>query len=155
MTTKTIAVFPGTFDPVTKGHLDIVARGAQLFDEVVVAIGINTKKTTLFDLDQRTKWLKETFAPYSNVRIDHYEGLTVDYCDQIGAKFLLRGLRNGSDFDYESHIAQLNKDLSHGIETVFILSSPGLSYISSTLVRDLILHEGEYQRYMPDGLSGI
>lgn len=155
MTIKTIAVFPGTFDPVTKGHLDIVARGAQLFDEVVVAIGINTKKTTLFDLDQRTKWLKETFASYPNVRIDHYEGLTVEYCDQIGAKFLLRGLRNGSDFDYESHIAQLNKDLSHGIETVFILSSPGLSYISSTLVRDLILHEGEYQRYMPDGLTGI
>lgn len=155
MTSKTIAVFPGTFDPVTKGHLDIVARGAQLFDEVVVAIGINTKKTTLFDLNQRTKWLEETFAPYPNVRIDHYEGLTVEYCDQIGAKFLLRGLRNGSDFDYESHIAQLNKDLSHGIETVFILTSPGLSYISSTLVRDLILHEGEYQRYMPDGLTGI
>ncbi len=155
MNVKTIAVFPGTFDPVTKGHLDIVARGAQLFDEVVVAIGINTKKTTLFDLDQRTKWLEETFASYSNVRIDHYEGLTVEFCAKIGAKFLLRGLRNGSDFDYESHIAQLNKDLSNGIETVFILSSPELSYISSTLVRDLILHEGEYQRYMPDGLTGI
>jgi pantetheine-phosphate adenylyltransferase len=155
MSTKTIAVFPGTFDPVTKGHLDIVARGAQLFDEVVVAIGVNTKKTTLFDLDQRTKWLEETFSVYSNVRIDRYEGLTVDFCEKIGAKFLLRGLRNGSDFDYESHIAQLNKDLSNGIETIFILSSPELSYISSTLVRDLILHKGKYQRYMPDGLSGI
>jgi pantetheine-phosphate adenylyltransferase len=146
---KRIAVFPGTFDPVTKGHVDIVVRGAKLFDEVIVAIGINTKKAMLFDLEQRTKWLEESFKHVPNVRIKHYEGLTVEYCKKVGAQFLLRGLRNGTDFDYESHIAQLNKSLNEDIETVFILSSPELGYISSTLVRDLIIHKGDYQKFIP------
>lgn len=146
---KRIAVFPGTFDPVTKGHVDIVVRGAKLFDEVIVAIGINTKKAMLFDLEQRTKWLEESFQHVPNVRIEHYEGLTVEYCKIVGAQFLLRGLRNGTDFDYESHIAQLNKSLNEDIETVFILSSPELGYISSTLVRDLIIHKGDYQKFIP------
>ena len=146
---KRIAVFPGTFDPVTKGHVDIVVRGAKLFDEVIVAIGINTKKAMLFDLEQRTKWLEESFQHVPNVRIEHYEGLTVEYCKTVGAQFLLRGLRNGTDFDYESHIAQLNKSLNEDIETVFILSSPELGYISSTLVRDLIIHKGDYQKFIP------
>lgn len=146
---KRIAVFPGTFDPVTKGHVDIVVRGAKLFDEVIVAIGINSKKAMLFDLNQRTKWLQESFEHISNVRIEHYEGLTVEFCKKIGAQYLLRGLRNGTDFDYESHIAQLNKSLNEEIETVFILSSPELGYISSTLVRDLIIHNGDYQKFLP------
>lgn len=146
---KRIAVFPGTFDPVTKGHVDIVLRGAKLFDEVIVAIGINTKKAMLFDLEQRTKWLEDSFKQVSNVRIEHYEGLTVEFCKKVGAQFLLRGLRNGTDFDYESHIAQLNKSLNEDIETVFILSSPELGYISSTLVRDLIIHKGDYQKFIP------
>jgi pantetheine-phosphate adenylyltransferase len=152
---KRIAVFPGTFDPVTKGHVDIVVRGAKLFDEVIVAIGINTKKAMLFDLEQRTKWLEESFQHVPNVRIEHYEGLTVEYCKTVGAKFLLRGLRNGTDFDYESHIAQLNKSLNEDIETVFILSSPELGYISSTLVRDLIIHKGDYQKFIPFQSLGI
>jgi pantetheine-phosphate adenylyltransferase len=146
---KRIAVFPGTFDPVTKGHVDIVLRGAKLFDEVIVAIGINTKKAMLFNLEQRTKWLEDSFKQVSNVRIEHYEGLTVEFCKKVGAQFLLRGLRNGTDFDYESHIAQLNKSLNEDIETVFILSSPELGYISSTLVRDLIIHKGDYQKFIP------
>lgn len=152
---KRIAVFPGTFDPVTKGHVDIVVRGAKLFDEVIVAIGINTKKAMLFDLEQRTKWLEESFQHVPNVRIEHYEGLTVEYCKSVGAQFLLRGLRNGTDFDYESHIAQLNKSLNEDIETVFILSSPELGYISSTLVRDLIIHKGDYQKFIPFQSLGI
>ena len=152
---KRIAVFPGTFDPVTKGHVDIVVRGAKLFDEVIVAIGINTKKAMLFDLEQRTKWLEESFQHVPNVRIEHYEGLTVEYCKSAGAQFLLRGLRNGTDFDYESHIAQLNKSLNEDIETVFILSSPELGYISSTLVRDLIIHKGDYQKFIPFQSLGI
>lgn len=150
---KRIAVFPGTFDPVTKGHVDIVVRGSKLFDEVIVAIGINTKKAMLFDLEKRTEWLKESFNHVPNVRIEHYEGLTVEFCKKVGAQFLLRGLRNGTDFDYESHIAQLNKSLNDEIETVFILSSPELGYISSTLVRDLIIHKGEYQKFIPFELS--
>ncbi|MEY3965819.1 MAG: hypothetical protein RL263_988 [Bacteroidota bacterium] len=152
---KRIAVFPGTFDPVTIGHVDIVVRGAKLFDEVIVAIGINTKKAMLFDLEQRTKWLEESFQHVPNVRIEHYEGLTVEYCKTVGAQFLLRGLRNGTDFDYESHIAQLNKSLNEDIETVFILSSPELGYISSTLVRDLIIHKGDYQKFLPFQTLGI
>jgi len=152
---KRIAVFPGTFDPVTKGHVDIVVRGAKLFDEVIVAIGINTKKAMLFDLNQRTEWLKQSFSHVPNVRIEHYEGLTVEFCKSVGAQFLLRGLRNGTDFDYESHIAQLNKSLNEEIETIFILSSPELGYISSTLVRDLIIHKGDYQKFLPFQSSGI
>jgi pantetheine-phosphate adenylyltransferase len=148
-----IAVFPGTFDPITIGHVDIVNRATELFDEIVIAVGVNTKKTTLFDLDLRKQWIQTAFANNPKVRIESYEGLTVDFCKKTGAKFLLRGLRNGTDFDYESHIAQLNKALWSEIETVFIMCDPALSYISSTLVRDLIIHRADFQRYLPEGVN--
>jgi pantetheine-phosphate adenylyltransferase len=148
-----IAVFPGTFDPITIGHVDIVNRASELFDEIVIAVGVNTKKTTLFDLDLRKQWIQTAFANNPKVRIESYEGLTVDFCKKTGAKFLLRGLRNGTDFDYESHIAQLNKALWNDIETVFIMCDPALSYISSTLVRDLIIHRADFQRYLPEGIT--
>lgn len=147
---KNIAVFPGTFDPITKGHVEIVLRGSELFDKVIVAIGLNTKKETLFSLEQRLEWLKLTFENHPKIEIKFYEGLTVDFCRENAAKYMLRGLRSGTDFDYESHIAQLNKSLSHEIETIFVLSSPELSYVSSTLVRDLIIHDGEYSRFLPE-----
>jgi pantetheine-phosphate adenylyltransferase len=147
-----IAVFPGTFDPITVGHEDIINRSSPLFDEIIVAIGINTKKTTLFPLETRIEWIKKTFENNPKITIQSYEGLTVEFCKKNNAKFLIRGLRNGSDFDYESHIAQLNKALWNDIETIFITSSPELSYISSTLVRDLIIHQAEYQRYLPEGI---
>lgn len=153
MAVEKIAVFPGTFDPITKGHVDIVDRGSLMFDKVIVAMGVNTKKTTLFTLENRIAWIKEAFAHNPKVEVDFYEGLTVDFCKKVGAKFLLRGLRNGSDFDYESHIAQLNKALYEDIETVFILSSPELSYISSTLVRDLIIHKGNYSKFLPEAVQ--
>lgn len=153
MTNQRIAVFAGTFDPITKGHVDIVSRGAKMFDKVIVAIGVNTKKTTFYPLEQRMQWIKEAFAAYPNVEMDCYEGLTVDYCKKIGSKFLLRGLRNGTDFDYESHIAQLNRALDSEIETVFIMCSPELSYISSTLVRDLILHNGDFKAFLPSEIK--
>ncbi len=149
---KKIAVFPGTFDPITVGHEDIINRSSPLFDEIIVAIGINTKKTTLFPLETRIEWIKKTFENNPKITIQSYEGLTVEFCKKNNAKFLIRGLRNGSDFDYESHIAQLNKALWNDIETIFITSSPELSYISSTLVRDLIIHQAEYQRYLPEGI---
>ena len=153
MTIEKIAVFPGTFGPITKGHVDIVDRGSLIFDKIIIAVGVNTKKTTLYTLEKRIAWIKETFAHNSKVEVDFYEGLTVDYCEKVGANFLLRGLRNGSDFDYESHIAQLNKALNEDIETVFILSSPELSYISSTLVRDLIIHNGNYRPFLPEAVQ--
>ena len=147
-----IAVFPGTFDPITVGHEDIINRSSPLFDEIIVAIGINTKKTTLFPIETRMDWILKTFAGNPKISVQSYEGLTVDFCKKNNAKYLIRGLRNGSDFDYESHIAQLNKALWNEIETVFITSSPELSYISSTLVRDLIIHNADYQRYLPAGI---
>lgn len=148
-----IAVFPGTFDPVTVGHVDIVNRASELFDEIIIAIGVNTKKTTLFDLQVRKQWIQTAFANNPKVRIESYEGLTVDFCKKMGAKFLLRGLRNGTDFDYESHIAQLNKALWNDIETVFIMCDPAMSYVSSTLIRDLIIHKADYARYLPEGVT--
>lgn len=148
-----IAVFPGTFDPITVGHVDIVNRASSMFDEIIIAVGVNTKKATLFDLDKRKQWIMNAFANNPKVRIESYEGLTVNFCKTVNAKFLLRGLRNGTDFDYESHIAQLNKALWDEIETVFIICKPELSYISSTLVRDLIIHNADYQRYLPAGVK--
>ncbi|MEK0440048.1 MAG: hypothetical protein RLZZ504_964 [Bacteroidota bacterium] len=150
-----IAVFPGTFDPVTIGHVDIVNRASELFDEIIIAIGVNTKKTTLFDLQVRKQWIQTAFANNPKVRIESYEGLTVDFCKKMGAKFLLRGLRNGTDFDYESHIAQLNKALWNDIETVFIMCDPAMSYVSSTLIRDLIIHKADYARYLPEGVTPV
>ena len=148
-----IAVFPGTFDPITVGHVDIVNRASTMFDEIIIAVGINTKKTTLFDLEVRKQWIQTAFDNNPKVRVASYEGLTVDFCKSAGAKFLLRGLRNGTDFDYESHIAQLNKALWSEIETVFIMCDPALGYISSTLVRDLIIHKADYARYLPTGVT--
>ena len=150
---KRIAVFAGTFDPVTMGHVDVVRRAAPLFDEIIIAIGVNTAKKTLFSLEKRTEWLERTFSDLSNIRIKHYEGLTVNFCESVGAKYLLRGLRNGTDFDYEAHIAQLNKSLDSKIETVFIMTSPEFSFISSTLVRDLVIHNGDYQPYVPNSVE--
>jgi pantetheine-phosphate adenylyltransferase len=124
-----------------------------MFDEIIIAIGVNTKKTTLFDLEKRKEWVKIAFANNPKVRVEAYEGLTVDFCKTVNATFLLRGLRNGTDFDYESHIAQLNKALWNNIETIFIMCNPELSYISSTLVRDLIIHKADYQRYLPVGVT--
>lgn len=150
---KRIAVFAGTFDPVTMGHVDVVRRAAPLFDEIIIAIGVNTAKKTLFSLEKRTEWLERTFSDLSNIRIKHYEGLTVNFCESVGAKYLLRGLRNGTDFDYEAHIAQLNKSLDSKIETVFMMTSPEFSFISSTLVRDLVIHQGDYQPYVPNSVE--
>ena len=150
---RNIAVFPGTFDPITVGHVDIVNRASSMFDEIIIAIGVNTKKTTPIDLEKRKEWVKIAFANNPKVRVEAYEGLTVDFCKTVNATFLLRGLRNGTDFDYESHIAQLNKALWNNIETIFIMCNPELSYISSTLVRDLIIHKADYQRYLPVGVT--
>lgn len=149
MKEQRIAVFPGTFDPITLGHVDILKRSLELFDEIIIAIGVNTKKATLFSLEQRISWIKAIFADEEKVSVEQYDTLTVEFCKQRGANFLLRGLRNGTDFDYEIHIAQTNQKLAPGIETVFVMSSPELSYISSTIVRDLIIYKGDYKSMVP------
>ncbi|MFN5250891.1 MAG: pantetheine-phosphate adenylyltransferase [Bacteroidia bacterium] len=144
-----IAIFAGTFDPITLGHVDIIKRSLDLFDRVIVSIGVNTKKQTLFSLEDRLGWVKAIFANEPRVTVQDYTDLTVNYCRAVGARYIVRGLRNGSDFDYEAHIAQVNKELAPEIETVFIISSPELSYISSTIVRDLIIYGGRYHAFVP------
>ncbi len=144
-----IAVFPGSFDPITIGHVDMVKRALPLFDEIVVAVGVNTTKNYLFSLEQRLEWLSQVFASYPNVRVDHFQNLTAHYCLKIGARYLLRGLRNGSDFDYEKTISQLNHIVGGGIETVFLIAQPELSHISSTIVREIIVGGGDATPFLP------
>lgn len=144
-----IAVFPGSFDPITTGHVDLVKRALPLFDEIVVAVGVNTTKKYLFSLDQRLEWLRQVFAAYPNVRVDYFEKLTAYYCQRIGARYLLRGLRNGSDFDYEKTISQLNHIVGGGIETIFLISQPEFSHISSTIVREIITGGGDASPFIP------
>lgn len=147
-----IAVFPGSFDPITMGHYDLVRRALPLFDEIVVAIGTNSQKHSLFDLDTRLGWLRRVFADDPSVRVDTFSGLTAHYCRQIGSRYLLRGLRNASDFDYEKTISQLNHIVGGGIETVFLISQPGYSHISSTIVREIIKGGGDASPFLPPGL---
>ena len=144
-----IAVFPGSFDPITTGHVDLVRRALPLFDEVVVAIGVNTQKASLYSLDTRLRWLRETFEAEPRIRVDHFERLTAHYCTRIGARYLLRGLRNASDFDYEKTISQLNHIVGDGIETVFLIAQPEFSHISSTIVREIIRGGGDARTFLP------
>lgn len=146
---STIAVFPGTFDPVTLGHVDIVRRGLTLFDRIIIAMGVNTNKKNLFSAEQRMDWMGKIFEKESRVEVRQYEGLTVNFCRELNAHFILRGLRNGIDFDYESHIAQVNRKLDPGIETVFMNCAAEYSYISSTIVRDLIIYKGDFSSLVP------
>jgi pantetheine-phosphate adenylyltransferase len=143
------AVFPGSFDPITSGHVDIVKRALPLFDEIVVAIGVNTQKKTLFSLEQRKEWLERVFEKEEKVKVGHFEGLTVHYCKKIDAGYLLRGLRNASDFDYEKTISQLNNIVGDNIETIFLISRPSFSHISSTIVREIIIGKGDARPFIP------
>ncbi len=144
-----IAIFPGSFDPITNGHLDIVQRALPLFDKIIMAIGVNSVKKTLFDLDQRMDWLNQVFKDYDKVDVATFEGLTAHYCEKIGAKYLIRGLRNGSDFDYEKTISQLNNIIGDDLETVFFISRPNFSHISSTIVREIIKGRGDASPFLP------
>ncbi len=148
-TMKKIAVFPGSFDPLTAGHLDLVRRALPIFDEIIVAIGVNSQKKHLFDLEQRLAWLRTVFAHEPAVKIDTFEKLTAHYCVKMEAKYILRGLRNASDFDYEKTISQLNHIVGNGIETVFLISQPEFSHISSTIVREIIKGGGDARPFLP------
>ncbi len=143
------AIFPGSFDPVTLGHYDIIKRGITLFDELIIAIGINADKKYMFTLEQRKKFIEDAFVDESKIKVLTYEGLTVDFCKKVNANFILRGLRNPADFEFEKAIAHTNRKLSE-IETVFLLTSSGKSYISSSIVRDVIRNGGDYSGLVPN-----
>ncbi|GAA0873151.1 pantetheine-phosphate adenylyltransferase [Gangjinia marincola] len=145
------AVFPGSFDPITLGHYDIIERGLTLFDEIILAIGVNADKNYMFSMEQRIAFLTETFKNEPKIKVMSYQGLTVDFCQQQDAEFILRGLRNPGDFEFEKAIAHTNRKLAK-IETVFLLTSSGKSYISSSIVRDVIRNGGDYTGLVPDAV---
>ena len=145
------AIFPGSFDPITLGHVDIIRRSLPLFDELVIAVGINTNKKYMFSLEQRKAFITECFKEESKIKVTTYEGLTVDYCTSIGADFIVRGLRNPADFEFEKTITQVNRRLSE-IETVFLLTSSDTAFISSSIVREVIQFGGDFRSMVPDSV---
>lgn len=150
---KRIAVFPGSFDPITKGHEDIILRAIPLFDEIIVAIGTNSSKKYYFDLEKRLEMIRYTFRDEPKIRATTYTGLTVDYCKEVGAHYLLRGLRTSADFEFERSIAHINQTLYPELDTVFLLSLQEYSAINSTIVRDILFNGGEVSRFVPEGLD--
>lgn len=149
-----IAVYPGTFDPVTKGHEAVVLRALPLFDHIIVAIGHNSAKPQAgyFTLEQRLEMLNLVFGQLPNVLVQAYEGLTTDFCKKMGANFILRGLRSSTDFEYERNIAQANNAMEPNIETIFMISSPGLSAINSSIIRDIHRHGGDVTQFIPEAI---
>lgn len=150
---KKIALFPGSFDPFTKGHEDIVRRGASLFDEVVIGLGLNTSKKRTFDIESMKADIESAFTDLSNVRVEIYQKLTAEFAEDIHANFLLRGLRNTTDFEYENTIAQANKHLNPKLETVLLITTPALAHISSTIVRELHKFGKDISEFVPFKLS--
>ncbi|WP_298761551.1 pantetheine-phosphate adenylyltransferase [uncultured Psychroserpens sp.] len=142
------AIFPGSFDPITLGHHDIIKRSVKLFDEVIVAIGINAEKKYMFSLEERQQFIEDAFKDEPSVKVVTYKGLTVDFCKKNNVEFILRGLRNPADFEFEKAIAHTNRDLAP-IETVFLLTAASTSYISSSIVRDVIRNDGDYTKLVP------
>ena len=142
------AIFPGSFDPITLGHYDIITRGIPLFDEIIIAIGENSAKTYMFSLEERKSFIEKTFEGHSKIKVMTYSGLTTDFCKEINADFILRGLRNPADFEFEKAIAHTNRNIGD-IETVFLLTSAETSFISSSIVREIIHYDGDYKKMVP------
>ena len=147
-----IALFPGSFDPITKGHESVVLRALPMFDKIIIAIGSNTAKNSVFSLEKRIEWIKKTFECYNNIEICTFNSLTIDFCKQIGAKYILRGLRNSVDFQYERNIARINQELDSEIETIFLLTKPDDAAISSSLVREILTFNGDVSKFVPEKL---
>ena len=146
------AIFPGSFDPITIGHVDIVKRGIKVFDEIIIAVGDNTDKKYMFPKEKRVEFVRQTFNNYDNIMIESYDGLTVDFCKKNNIEFMIRGLRNPADFEFEKSIALTNREMTD-IETIFFLTSPENSFISSSIVRDLIRNNGDYKLFIPKGIT--
>ncbi|ADX67227.1 MULTISPECIES: pantetheine-phosphate adenylyltransferase [Weeksella] len=149
-----IAVFPGSFDPITIGHMDIIQRAVPLFDKIIVAIGTNSAKKYMFSLEQRQKFIEKAVERFENVTVQTYDGLTIDFCLNNDARYILRGLRNPADFEFEKAIAHTNRAISnYDVETVFLLTSSGKAYISSSIVRDVMINGGEYKKLVPSSVK--
>lgn len=147
---KRIALFPGSFDPFTKGHEDIVLRGLQLFDEIIIAIGYNAQKSQrYFEINLMIDKIRETFKNHPNIRVEHFNELTAEYARQNGAQFLLRGIRNTTDFEYENSIAQVNRQLYKELESVFLITSPKFAWISSSIIREVHKFKGDVAEFLP------
>ncbi|MEO0405635.1 MAG: pantetheine-phosphate adenylyltransferase [Bacteroidota bacterium] len=146
------AVFPGSFDPITTGHENIVRRAASLFDEIIVSIGRNSKKKGMFEEEQRLEWLEQVFADLPNVKVSIYEGLTIHHAAKVGAGYLLRGVRNGGDFEYERTIAQMTKYMEPTLETVILFTDPEHAAINSTVVREILKNDGDVKQFIPKAI---
>lgn len=144
-----ICLFPGTFDPITIGHADVIKRTVGLFDKLIIAIGVNASKTPMFSLEQRMDWIKEIFKEYPTVEVTSYTGLTINFCKEVGAQYMMRGIRYIADFEYEKAIADMNRMLAPEVETIFLTGAPEYSTISSTIVRDVIRNNGDISQFVP------
>ncbi len=147
-----IALFPGSFDPITKAHIDIIRRAVPLFDKIYIAIGLNSSKTPIFTLEQRLQMLREVFVDSPSIEVTSYTGLTVSFCEEIRAGYILRGVRSTEDFNFEQAIAQNNLQLNSSVETVLFFSSPGFGHISSTIVRDILKNKGSIAHLVPEAV---
>lgn len=147
------AVFPGSFDPITRGHMNILERSIPLFDEVVVAVGVNSAKTSMFSMEKRLDWLERVTAVFPSVSVQAFEGLTSAFCEEQGARWLIRGVRNGGDFEYERTIAQMTKSLNVNLETVILFTDPEFAHIHSNVVREILRNGGDASAFIPDELS--
>lgn len=148
-----IAIFPGSFDPFTIGHESIVRRAMSMFDKIYIMIGYNANKKSFFSIEKRLKWINQVFSNESKIEVSMHEGLTVDFCKEVGAKYILRGIRTSSDFEYERAIAQVNKKMHPEIESVFLLTLPEHTPVNATIIRDIVLHGGDASMFLPDGLD--
>ncbi|MCQ2374977.1 MAG: pantetheine-phosphate adenylyltransferase [Salinivirgaceae bacterium] len=148
-----IAVFPGSFDPFTLGHYSVVTRALPLFDTIIIAIGTNTAKNCFFNIDERIELIEGVFANNNKIKVQAYDGLTVDFCREVGATFMLRGIRTVTDFEYECAISQMNQFMQPGIESMFLLTTPDLSPVNSTIVRDILRYGGDVSQFVPAGMD--
>lgn len=148
-----IAVFPGSFDPLTLGHADIIKRGLQIFDRIIIGIGTNAEKKYMYSAEQRERWIKETFNMESRIEVQAYSGLTADFCKKMNAGFILRGLRNAADFEFEKAIAHMNSAISQNIETIFVLSDLKYGALSSSIIRDIIRNGGNPSQFLPGAVK--
>ncbi len=148
-----IAVFPGSFDPITKGHEDLIKRAIPLFDKIYVAIGVNSDKNYMFTLEERKAWIRQTFAFEDKVEVATYEGLTINFCRSVDASHIIRGLRNAEDFQFEKSIAQMNRELASEVDTVFFVTNPEYAAYSSTIVRDIHRNGGDVSKFIPNSIQ--
>lgn len=147
-----IAVFPGSFDPITRGHESVINRAIPLFEKIIIGIGENSQKNQFFPLEKRLEWLRKVFKGKKTIEVTSYSGLTVEYCKKVGASFILRGLRTSADFEFERSIGQINRNLLPEIETIFLLTDPEYTALNSSIVRDILIHHGDPSNFVPQAI---